>query len=89
MEDKVTIEIAQKNRSSRNALIRVAATVGFTFTLLMPALAGCITNCRDEYDSEVDSCRSQYDDPDDADDLRQCIDNAKDEYDDCVHECKS
>lgn len=56
---------------------------------LLPARAGCISDCRDEYDSEVDSCRTQYDEPDEADDLRQCIDNAKDEYDDCVRECRS
>lgn len=61
----------------------------FGFLALLPARAGCISDCREEYDSEVDSCRSQYDEPDDADDLRQCIDNAKDEYDDCVRECKS
>jgi hypothetical protein len=35
--------------------------------------AGCKSDCRDEYDSEIESCKSQYDDPDDADELRQCI----------------
>ena len=42
--------------------------------------AGCISDCKDEYDSEVESCKSHYDDPEDADDLQQCIEYAKDEY---------
>ena len=33
--------------------------------------AGCISDCKDEYDSDVKSCKSQYDDPEDADDLQQ------------------
>ncbi len=27
--------------------------------------AGCKSDCRDEYESEVDSCKVIYDDPDD------------------------
>jgi hypothetical protein len=53
------------------------------------AWAGCKTDCRDEYDSEVESCKSTYDDPDDADELQQCIQNAKDEYESCIEECDS
>ena len=49
--------------------------------------AGCKSDCRDGYDSEVESCKSTYDDPDDADELRQCIQNAKDEYESCIEEC--
>ena len=51
--------------------------------------AGCISDCKDNYDSEVESCKSMYDDPDEADDLQQCIQNAKDEYQSCVEECTS
>ena len=51
--------------------------------------AGCISDCKDEYDSEVESCKSQYDDPEDADDLQQCIQDARDEYQSCVEECTS
>jgi hypothetical protein len=32
---------------------------------------------------------SLYDDPDDADELRQCIQNAKDKYESCIEECDS
>jgi len=51
--------------------------------------AGCKSDCRDEYDSEIESCKSLHDDPDDVDELRQCIQNAKDEYESCVEECNS
>ena len=51
--------------------------------------AGCKSDCQDEYESEVESCHQQYNDPDDADDLRQCIQNAKDEYESCIEECDS
>jgi hypothetical protein len=51
--------------------------------------AGCKSDCRDEYDSEVESCNRRYDDPDDADDLRRCIQDAKDEYESCIEECDS
>ena len=49
--------------------------------------AGCISDCRDDYDSEVQSCKERYDLPDDAEDLQQCIQNAKDEYQSCIDEC--
>jgi hypothetical protein len=49
--------------------------------------AGCKSDCRDEYESEVDSCKLLYDDPDDAFDLQLCIQNAKDEYQSCIEEC--
>src|SRR5437667_12243561 len=40
--------------------------------------AGCKSDCRDDYESEVESCRLIYDTPDDADELQMCIQNAKD-----------
>ena len=49
--------------------------------------AGCKSDCRDEYESEVDSCKLLYDDQDDAFDLQLCIQNAKDEYQSCIEEC--
>jgi len=51
--------------------------------------AGCKSDCRDEYDSEVESCHEQYDDPDSADELQQCIQEAKDQYESCIEECDS
>jgi len=49
--------------------------------------AGCASDCRDDLDSKVASCRSLYDEPDDADDLQQCIQHAQDEYQSCIEEC--
>src|SRR5437870_899568 len=40
--------------------------------------AGCKTDCKTAYESEVEECHSQYDEPDDADELKQCIEEAKD-----------
>lgn len=54
-----------------------------------PVHAGCVSDCRDNYESEVESCKLLYDDPDDSDSLSVCIDNAKSEYEDCVDECHS
>jgi hypothetical protein len=51
------------------------------------AWAGCISDCKDDYDSEVESCKLMYDDPAEADDLQQCIQNARDEYQSCIEEC--
>jgi hypothetical protein len=51
--------------------------------------AGCISDCKDNYDSEVESCKLMHEDPDEAEDLQQCIQNAKDEYQSCVEECTS
>jgi len=51
------------------------------------AYAGCKSDCRGTYDDDVESCKSLYDDPDDADDLRLCLQTAKDDYDSCIYEC--
>ncbi len=49
--------------------------------------AGCKSDCRDTYESEIESCKLLHDGPDDADDLQLCIQVAKDDYDSCVEEC--
>ena len=51
--------------------------------------AGCISDCKDEYDSAVQSCKLLYDDPEDAFDLQLCIQSAKDEYESCIEDCTS
>jgi hypothetical protein len=48
-----------------------------------------MSDCKDEYDSEVESCKLLHDEPEVADELRQCIQNAKDEYQACVEEYTS
>jgi hypothetical protein len=50
--------------------------------LSMPnAWAGCKSDYQDDYQSEVESCKANNDDPDDADELKIYLDNAKSEYD--------
>ena len=51
--------------------------------------AGCKTDCKMAYESEVQECHAQYEDPDDADELKQCIEEAKNTYDDCIDECEN
>jgi hypothetical protein len=51
--------------------------------------AGCVSDCKDDYDSPLASCKSQYDDPEDADDLEFYIQAAKDDYQSCIEDCTS
>ena len=50
--------------------------------------ADCKSDCQDEYQSEVESCKTLQDDPDEADELRICFDDAKSEYEAWVNECE-
>lgn len=64
----------------------LAAT--FSLSVLSTAgEAGCKSDCREQYESDIDDCHSQYSDADDADDLQQCVQDAKDEYDSCIDDC--
>jgi hypothetical protein len=49
--------------------------------------ASCISDCKDDYDSAVASCKLLHDDPEDVDDLELCIQAAKDDYQSCIEEC--
>jgi len=60
----------------------------FILMSVSPTWAGCKSDCQDDYQSEVQSCRTNYDDPDDADELQICIDNAKSEYESCINDCE-
>ncbi len=53
------------------------------------AWADCKSDCQEDYNSEVNSCREQFDDPDDADELKMCLDNALNEYYTCANECET
>ena len=64
----------------------------FLFLMLLTATAtvvwaGCKTDCKDAYQSEVENCHMLYDGPDEADDLQHCIEDAKAAYDACIEEC--
>ena len=72
--------------------MNVKLPVAFLVISLASALmihAGCVSDCKDEFDSAVESCKSMYDDPEDADDLEQCIQSAKDDYQSCIEDCKN
>lgn len=51
------------------------------------AYAGCKTDCKDDYEMEVQGCFMIFDDPDESDMLGMCIEMAKDEYEDCLEDC--
>ncbi len=72
-------------------LISMAAGVILLCGLLWGARAwaDCRSDCQEDYNSEVSSCREQFDDPDDADELKICLDNALSEYNTCVNECEN
>lgn len=55
-----------------------------------PVLAGCISDCKSDYESTVEDCQLLYgDDPDSDDMLKNCIDDAKSDYESCEEECMS
>jgi hypothetical protein len=49
--------------------------------------AGCKSDCKEEFQSEIETCHLTYDNPEDAEDLKMCVDAAKETYDDCIREC--
>ena len=52
------------------------------------AWAGCKTDCRNDYEDEVESCRVLHYEADDADDLILCIENARGDVEDCLQACE-
>jgi hypothetical protein len=70
-------------------IIVVLILVLILFGFSLRSIAGCKSDCQDEYESEVESCKEQYDNPDDADMLKMCVDNAKSEYKSCIDECEN
>jgi hypothetical protein len=53
------------------------------------AWADCKSDCQNDYQSEVNSCKANYDDPEDADDLKTCMDDARKGYESCLEECET
>ena len=53
------------------------------------AWADCKSDCQNDYQSEVNSCKAQFSDPDDAEDLTTCMDDARREYESCLEECET
>ena len=74
---------------TRKRVIILLIFVLIIFGSSLRTMAGCKSDCRDEYETEVESCKDQYDDPGEADELKMCIDDAKSEYQSCIDECES
>jgi hypothetical protein len=69
--------------------MRLLISLAMVVLLCAPnAWADCKSDCQNEYESEVDSCKALHDDPDDADMLKMCIDSAKSGYESCIDECE-
>jgi len=68
-------------------MIVVFVFVLIIFGFSLRSMAGCKSECRDGYESEVEWCKDHYDDPGDAGMLKECIDDAKSEYQLCIDEC--
>jgi hypothetical protein len=82
--------MSMPTRDKRRCIsLKVAGLAASLLILSFPVPAGCMSDCKDKYQSDVEDCHHHYDSPDESDDLRRCIDDAKCEYDDCVEECKS
>jgi hypothetical protein len=58
------------------------------FVSASPTWADCKSDCQNDYQSEVESCKANYEDPDDADELQICIDNVKSGYESCINDCE-
>ena len=50
--------------------------------------ADCKSDCQNEYEWAVKSCKEQYADPEDAAELQACIDSANEAYGSCLDECE-
>ena len=64
-------------------------SLAVVFLLYLPnAWADCKSDCQNEYEAAIKSCKEEYNDPDDADELQMCLDSAKGNYDSCLDECE-
>jgi len=70
-------------------IIVVLIFVVILFGFSLRSIADCKSDCQDEYESAVESCKTVHDDPEDADMLKTCIDDAKSEYESCIDECEN
>jgi hypothetical protein len=70
---------------ARRCLILFAMLLLSAATLVW---AECKTDCKDEYEVAIESCKSSYGDPADAEMLSHCIQTAKYEYESCIEECE-
>jgi hypothetical protein len=70
-------------------IIVAFASVLIIFGFSLPSIAGCKSECRETYETEVEACKETYDDPGDDDLLRTCIDDAENQFQSCMNECEN
>lgn len=46
-----------------------------------------MSDCRDAYQDEAESCQVVHAEPDEAEDLQVCVQNAAMDYESCAEEC--
>ncbi len=66
------------------AMFSVLIIFGFS----LQSIAGCKSDCRETYESEVEACKGAYADPGEAGELQTCIDEATSQYQSCIDECE-
>jgi hypothetical protein len=66
-------------------LLLAIGVLSFLLTCLPRfASGGCISDCKGQYQSDVEDCQRQNDSPDNANDLQACVDDMHDDYESCV-----
>ena len=86
----IFVTINKQMRIMRKRWIIVAFILALiAFGSSHPSMAGCKSDCRQEYESEIESCNEQYDDPGEAGMLKVCIDDARSQYQSCIDECEN
>ena len=74
----------------KRALIICTFLIMISFGFSVNSSAGCISDCKSDYESEIQSCQIMWgSDPDDDFMYKNCIDDAKSTYESCEEECMS
>jgi hypothetical protein len=66
-----------------NSFTKIPAALAIAFLVVAPFHAAW-AGCKSDYADAIETCRSMYDEPNDADDLALCVQTAKDDYDSCI-----
>lgn len=87
------LRIKNKFKGGKKMVRVIAVFFGVLIAInifIIPVFAGCISDCRNEYESEVQSCQIIWgDDPDNDFMYKNCIDDAKSTYESCKDDCTS
>lgn len=67
----------------------IVLVMAYLTSLVSVARANCNDDCKNEYLSALNECRSEYEQSKDLQDLEECLADSRSEYDDCVDDCNS